>query len=59
MEKRKMLSRVFTLNDKTAEQVMVPKEKKKKSIIFLILGFSFLLSMTGMSQNKGAANMVL
>jgi hypothetical protein len=32
---------------------------KRKLIIFLILGFFLLLSTTAVSQNKGAANMVL
>ena len=32
---------------------------KKKLIIFLILGFFLLVSTTAVSQNKGAANMVL
>ena len=32
---------------------------KKKPIVFSILVFFFLLSTTAMSQNKGAANMVL
>ena len=32
---------------------------KRKLIIFLILDFFLLLSMTAVSQNKGAVNMVL